>query len=152
MKHSPWRQGKARETMKNSTRIGLTLVLVLACIISFALPVEAREPHQQKQGVGLYQADHAKKHGAVQKPRHQKQGIGSYHADRGKKHAAHREILHQKRHHTRPHSAPPRHVPVVVNTQRYLYLDGSCYRQCLSGYIAVQGPFGAVVLTLPIGH
>ena len=139
--------------MKNSTRIGVTLVFVLTCIVSFALPVEAREPRPQERGAGSYQADHTRKNTASQETRHQERAVGSYQADRDKQYAApSRETRPQDKHYVRPHHAPSRHVPVVVRNQRYFYLDGLFYRQGLYGYISVQAPFGAVILSLPIGY
>ena len=140
--------------MKNSTRIGVTLVLVLTCVVSFALPVEAREPRPQERGAGSYQADHGRKN-SVSKgtDQQERRAIGSYQADRDKQYAApSRETRPQDKHYARPHHAPSRHVPVVVRNQRYFYLDGLFFRQGLYGYISVQAPFGAIVLSLPIGY
>ncbi|MGC9325665.1 MAG: DUF6515 family protein [Desulfomonilia bacterium] len=114
--------------MKTYHRIGLTLVVILACVVSFALPVEAREPRHQERGGKSYQADHARKHHAHREPRH-----------------------HERRYVIRHHHAPVRHVPVVVRNQRYFFLDGLFYRQGLYGFISVPAPIGAVVVSLPIG-
>lgn len=56
----------------------------------------------------------------------------------------------QKRHAPACHT-PKRHLPVVVKDRTYFYLDGIFYRSGLNGYIAVQAPLGAIVVSLPTG-
>lgn len=53
--------------------------------------------------------------------------------------------------HTPARHPQKRHAPVVVKNRTYFYLDGIFYRSGLNGYIAVQAPLGAIVLSLPIG-
>ena len=62
-----------------------------------------------------------------------------------------REQRHQASHYRQAHHAPAKYVPVVVRGQRYFFGDGIFYRQGLRGYIAVQAPIGAVIVSLPIG-
>ncbi len=61
------------------------------------------------------------------------------------------ESRNASRHYRQTHQARAKHVPVVVRGHRYSYRDGIFYRKGLRGYIAVQAPLGAVIVSLPIG-
>lgn len=113
--------------MNRYQKIGCSLVLILAFIIGSAAPAAAREPRHKERSAGSYQNYHNNKKAAARVPSHQKKQLRKAHYARAK------------------------HVPVVVKGHRYFFSNGGFYRKGLSGYIAVQAPLGAFIVSLPIG-
>ena len=137
--------------MNTYYRIGWSLALILAFIIGSATLVSAREPRHQERSSASYQSNHKNKKASVRESRHQERPAGSYRANHNNKNAAVRQLRHQKKQFRHARYVPARHVPVVVKDRRYFFRDGVFYRHGLQGYIAVQAPIGAVMVSLPIG-
>lgn len=102
------------------------MVVVLMCTIGSAALADAREPRYQGRPSGTYQT-YNKRNTNVRVP------------------------YHRGNHYRQTRYAPERYVPVMVSGTRYFFGDGIFYRQGLYGYIAVQAPYGAVLVSLPIG-
>lgn len=64
--------------------------------------------------------------------------------------AAH-EVKHARKHYKPVVAAHPFYVPKSVHGERIFYDRGIFYRRAPSGYMAIRAPFGAIVVSLPVG-